>query len=154
AGDRAVLRAREEDFARLLVDAMDLPHLPLARRDLPLEGAVRGEVVEVLIAVALGEHEEGAVIEQIRIAGTLDPRLRLVAEERLGVAPGGGPGDEVEPGLGAVLDVREDRLAVGPPADVADQEAAGEIAREVNPAHRAPGGRDDAEAHVRVRLAR
>ncbi len=135
---------------------LDTADLPGPRRELGLLAASGVVMIEMLPAVALRKPEERAVVQPVHRPRAFDPGLGLIAEQPLhrAVVFAGRELDEVEPGLDAVLDVAIGSRAVGPPADVADQERVGGIVGEVGPLDRPAGAGDHSEADLRVRLTR
>src|SRR5258708_6878201 len=120
-GDGRVAGAGEIDPSALFVDDMQVVDLPLAGGDGPLQLAVAAEVIEMFPAAALAQEQERAVLQEVRWAGVLDPCLRRVSEQHSRSPPAATDGTEVEPRLGAVLDVVEDLPAIRAPADTDDQ---------------------------------
>ena len=76
AVEPAVAGAGEVNHARLLVDALEGFHVPLAGGDLLLHLAVGGVVVQVLVTRAHAEHHERARAE---VGQSERPQMHVVA---------------------------------------------------------------------------
>src|SRR5205807_4444743 len=104
-------------------------------------------------AAALAEEQERAVLEKVRWAGVLDPRLRRIAEQHSRSTACAINGTEIEPRLGAVLDVVEDLPAVRPPADTEDQRGVLGILAALGPMDRPTIHTHDADLDTRIGVA-
>ena len=150
--DRTVLAGGEIDPSRVLVYAVELAHFPFAIGNLPQQLSRRIEMVEVMVAGPSGGPKKRSVLQPVGCPGQVD-----IDKSRTGLmhqCPGLTSTRlsqvDVEPGLFAVLDQKDDLTAVECPPDANNEMVFRLIPGRVRPDGGASADRHDPQSHVWV----